>query len=96
MWKGFKPGDVLLEELGRELTLKVEVPQLTHAICSCTGRIHHYPHPTVPLRGRPLSKNAWAKAQCQTPGNRSVLPLSSLGVAGTAHSVSSADREMEP
>lgn len=45
---------VLLDELGRELTLKREVPQLTHT-------------PSIPAQG---GLTLTAEARCQSPGNR--------------------------
>lgn len=95
-WRGVKPGGVLLEELGRELTLKVEGPQLTQAYMFLHSEDSSLPTFNHSSKGKAFVQECMAEAQCQTPGNRSILPLSSLGVAGTAHPVSSADREMEP
>ena len=55
----------------------------------------HREDSSLPTSNRSSKGKAFVQ-ECQTPGNRSLLPLSSLGVAGTAHPVSSADRGMEP
>lgn len=70
--EGFEPGDVLLEELGREVTLKMGAPQLTRATCSCTGRTQAI----TPIQ--PFLQEDMAKAQRRSPRyqvcSSSVLP----------------------
>lgn len=79
------------------MTLKIEFPQLQWTIHSCAERTRAITNTQPFLQGEgSLSKKTWPRPSLSPQGTRPALPLSSLGVAGTAHLLSPADREMEP